>query len=285
MFPRRREPSFSLVLAAVTTFFFMLNDSPASAFQLPRRGSFTQCGRKKKFCLSAKMKNRKIGRIVSQTEHVEVSCDGSDAWRCAEVAEILRRGGCGVLPTCTGYGIVAKLDSRDGIERILRIKGLERCKKPLSLLCSDLATIDRYCYGIDRGVFRTLKSAFPGPHTFILPASTALPKQIFIDGKGGKHGWARQTLGVRMPDDPVLRALQDDLLGGDSLIVSSIPSSDDGGGTQFAACLDPDAPWYSDVDFVVDAGERPLDGSTIYDFTNPSEPSLVREGIGELLNL
>jgi len=88
-----------------------------------------------------------------------------------------------------------------------------------------------------------------------------------------------------MPDDPVLRALQDDLLGGDSLIVSSIPSSDDGGGTQFAACLDPDAPWYSDVDFVVDAGERPLDGSTIYDFTNPSEPLLVREGIGELLNL
>eukprot|EP00566_Odontella_aurita_P019869 CAMPEP_0113538904 /NCGR_PEP_ID=MMETSP0015_2-20120614/7625_1 /TAXON_ID=2838 /ORGANISM="Odontella" /LENGTH=300 /DNA_ID=CAMNT_0000438531 /DNA_START=406 /DNA_END=1304 /DNA_ORIENTATION=- /assembly_acc=CAM_ASM_000160 len=219
------------------------------------------------------------GRIVPAVEYVECQPDGADAWRCLDVSQLLLRGGCGVVPTETGYGLVSLLDSREGLERILRIKGQERCKKPLSLLCSDLSTIDAYCYGINRGVFKTLKKNLPGPYTFILPASTALPKSIFVDAKGSRHAWARKTLGVRMSSDPVLRYVQDELLDGAPLLVSSLPreeeneddDEDDIYASSVLSCGISDAmdgaSWCQEVDFIVDAGERPFDGSTIFDLT------------------
>lgn len=234
-------------------------------------------------------------RLVEETLYVEVEEDGSDAWRCADVTDILRRGGVGCLPTDTGYGFVTPIDSKAGLERILKMKGYLGCKKPLSMICNDLATIDQYCYGIDRQTFKILKSAFPGPYTIILPASSQLPKMMFLDSKGGKHSWARKSLGVRMPDDPVLRYVQEEL-GGTPLLVSSVPNEsfgdfdeeekdgeDDGiiGVAQLQSCrIDFGSSWCQQVDFVVDGGERPVEGSTIYDLTG--EPTLLREGLGDL---
>lgn len=224
---------------------------------------------------------RPARKLTREAEYVQILSDGSDAWRCMDIASILREGGVGVLPTESGYGIVTPLDSRSGLERLLRMKGAERSKKPLSLLCADLPTVDKYCYGINRAVFKILKKNLPGPYTFILPASTALPKMLILDAKGGRHSWARKSLGVRIPSDPVLRYVQDELLEGAPLLVSSLPNDEDDV-NPFAVCsLDAGASWCRDVDFMVDAGERPLDGSTIFDLTG-AEPILVREGLGDL---
>ena len=155
------------------------------------------------------MKFRPPSKVSEQTEYIKVEADGSDAWKTMDVVEIINRGGLGVVPTETGYGFVCSLDSKDGLERMLRIKDCHQCKKPMSLLCSDLQTIDNYCFGIDRRVFKILKKNLPGSYTFILPAKNSLPKQIIFDSKGNKHSWKRQTLGVRIPTDPVLRYLQD----------------------------------------------------------------------------
>ena len=232
-------------------------------------------------------------RLVEETLYIECEEDGSDAWRCADVTNILRRGGVGCLPTDTGYGFVTPIDSKAGLERILKMKGYLGCKKPLSLLCHDLATIDQYCYGIDRRTFKILKSAFPGPYTIILPASSQLPKMMFLDNKGGKHSWARKSLGVRMPDDPVLRYVQEEL-SGTPLLVSSVPNEtfddldeeneeedDIIGVAQLQSCrIDYGSSWCQQVDFVVDGGERPVEGSTVYDLTG--EPTLLRQGLGGL---
>jgi len=227
-------------------------------------------------------------------EFVSVEPDGSDSWKCMDVADILRRGGCGVVPTESGYALATLLDGREGLERVLRIKGLEQCKKPLSLMCSDLSTIDGYCYGINQRVFKTLKKNLPGPYTFILPASTALPKMIFLDSKGSRHSWARKTLGVRISSDPVLRYLQDDLLEGAPMLVSSLPTDDDEEeDDESDGALPPvrdvtscgveaaDSSWCVAVDFVVDAGQRPVDGSTVFDLTG-AEAVLLREGLGDI---
>lgn len=228
------------------------------------------------------MKFRPPSRLVQQTEYIQVEADGEDAWKTMDVVDILQRGGIGVLPTESGYGFVCPLDSKDGLERMLRIKGLHQCKKPMSLLCSDLSSIDKYCFGIDRGAFKILKKNLPGPYTFILPAKNTLPKQIIFDSKGNKHSWKRQTLGVRFPSDPVLRYLHDELLGGMPLLISSLPVDEEEGRQNLDCLLDPDASWCDDVDFIVDAGVRPHEGSTIYDMTNRGEPELVREGIGNV---
>jgi tRNA threonylcarbamoyl adenosine modification protein (Sua5/YciO/YrdC/YwlC family) len=196
-------------------------------------------------------KNRSPNKISAQTKYIEVEADGSDAWRTMDLVGILENGGMGVLPTDTGYCFVTSVDSKNGLERILRIKGLHTCRKPLSLLCSDIATIDKYCYGISKMVFKILKKNLPGAYTFILPASTALPKGMVFDSKGHKHSWARDTLGVRIPNDPVLRHLQDDLLLCMPLLVSSIPVDEEMEDQLFDCVLDPDASWCNDVDFIV----------------------------------
>ena len=83
--------------------------------------------------------------------------------------------------------------------------------------------------------------------------------------------------------------------GGIPLLVSSLPNdesydddddeneedSDDFGVAQLQSCrIHYGESWCQQVDFVVDAGERPSDGSTIYDLTG--EPTLIREGLGDL---
>jgi tRNA threonylcarbamoyl adenosine modification protein (Sua5/YciO/YrdC/YwlC family) len=227
--------------------------------------------------LGSRMKNRAPTKVSEQTEFIQVEADGQDVWKTMDIVDILQRGGLGVLPTETGYGFVCSLDSKDGLDRMLRIKGQHQCKKPMSVLCSDLSTIDKYCFGIDRGVFKILKKNLPGPYTFILPAKNELPKAFFLNSKDTK----RQTLGVRIPSDPVIRYVQDELLGGVPLLISSLPV-DEKEESQLLDCrLDPDFSWFNDVDFVVDAGVRPYDGSTIYDMTT-REPELVREGLGNV---
>jgi tRNA threonylcarbamoyl adenosine modification protein (Sua5/YciO/YrdC/YwlC family) len=248
------------------------------------------------------MKFQPPPRVVSQTQYLQLEATGEDAWKMNSLVEILQKGGVGVLPTDAGYGFVTPLDAKVGLERLLRIKGLQACKKPLSLLCSDLKSVDEYCYGIDKSVFKLLKKNLPGPYTFILPAKTTLPKGIVLDVKGGKHSWKRQTLGVRIPDDPVLRYLQDELLDGMPLLVSSLPmrgnhdddtdddeDDDEGysskeGQTQLADCqVDKEASWCNEVDFIVDAGPRPSCGSTIFDLSGArGEPILIRQGLGNL---
>ena len=293
-----RKRRFSVTITASSSTFSTTTTTPTS--------STTQL-------FGKRMKYATPGKVVSSTQYIQVEKDGSDAWKTMDIVEILQDlGGVGVLPTDTGYCFVTSLDSKLGIERLLRIKGLHQCKKSMSLLCSNIQSIDEYCFGIDKLNFKILKKNLPGPYTFILQAKTTLPKQIIFDHKGKKHSWKRQTLGVRMPDDPVLRYLQDELLLGMPLLVSSLPTmkekftndddydyddSDDYDDDdedddedwekqrqQLIECsVDPGASWCNDVDFIVDAGSRPYDGSTIYDLTSKSAgPILLREGLGKL---
>ena len=116
---------------------------------------------------------------------------------------------------------------------------------------------------------------------------------MIFDSKGSKHSWKRDTIGVRMPSDPILRYFQDELYNGVPLLVSSLPhddDDDDGDDEEHSTntfqliTLHPDAAWWDSVDFVVDAGARPNDGSTVVDLTSPDgEPELLRQGLGALV--
>lgn len=240
----------------------------------------------------SKMKHRAPAKIVQSTEYIQIEQPYADnAWKTMDVVKILQQGGVGVLPTDTGYGFVTPLTSQNdgnankaGLERILRIKGLVNCKKPLSLLVADVRTIDEYCFG-NKNTFKLFKKNLPGPYTFILPAKSSLPKQVIVDTKGNKHAWKRDTLGIRMPTDETLRYLQDDLLDGMPLLVTSVPHGDgeeeEFPGQRLVECLDANAKsWYDEVDFCVDAGPRPVDGSTIFDLST-GEPELLRQGLGD----
>ena len=259
-------------------------------------------------------KNRPPSKVSTQTLHIQIEDGIQDAWKTMEIVDLLDRGGVGVLPTESGYGLVTRLDQTEGVERwvrlVLQLSGGETTKAQpgahhlVSLLCSNLATIDEYCtlYSLPKQTFKILKKNLPGPYTFVLttkPHSHALPKGL-SSLENGKHG--PKTLGIRMPHDPVLRYFQDELYDGVPLLVASLPpptdavadvedTEDDGDDEASSIAnsqmmyqlrtLHPDDEYWDAVDFVVDAGPRPMaDGSTVIDLTHNGEPELVREGLG-----
>jgi len=263
-------------VATTTLLLTAILVSPVFSFQLIRLCS----ERISENVLYGRMKNKAPSRIVDQTEYVEVQSDGEDAWRTMDAASLLSRGGLGIIPTEIGYGFACPLLSKGGLERMIRIKESNNCKRPMTLLCSDLATIDNYCFGIDRAVFKILKKNLPGSYRFVLPGKSTLPKGIIFESKGSKNSFKRQTIGVGIPTDTILRYVQDDLLDKEPLLMSPLPIDDLTESDLYQSYLGPGSSWFNDLDFVINAGERPEEASTDFDLSNGA-PTLIKEGIGQ----
>ncbi len=121
-----------------------------------------------------------------------------ELWKLGPIAKKLSSCGVGVIPTDTVYAFVCDLGDKAAIERLYAIKQLDP-KKPLAILCKDLAAIAEYTRGVPNNHFRALRRCVPGPFTFILQASAAVPK-LMLTGK-------RRELGVRIPADPICHEL------------------------------------------------------------------------------
>ena len=110
--------------------------------------------------------------------------------------DALTAGGVIGYPTDTVYGIGCDLFSKKSIDRLYQIKQMDQTQK-LALICPDLSTVARYAI-VENATFRILKHYLPGPYTFILEATSEVPKMVQTK---------RRTIGVRIPDHPVLQAL------------------------------------------------------------------------------
>ncbi|MCE3050263.1 hypothetical protein HAX54_046766 [Datura stramonium] len=214
--------------------------------------------------------------------YVQVDQFGLDSWKLDPVVELLKGGAVGVIPTDTVYAIVCDLSSHSAIERLRRIKEIEP-SKPLSIICRSFRDIDTYTTGFPRGngqgladIFRAVKHCLPGPYTFILTASKQLPKQCTRYGTATSKYASRKNVGVRIPDDPVCQAILEKLDG--PLISTSVKSPKEN-----EWILDPviiaDVYGPEGLDFVVDAGVRVADPSTVVDMTG-NTPRIIRQGKG-----
>ena len=75
--------------------------------------------------------------------YVEMDEYMSEAWRLDEVAELIKGGGVGIIPTDTKYAFVADLESRAAVQLLYHLKGAA-VSKPMSILCRGFSDIDRY---------------------------------------------------------------------------------------------------------------------------------------------
>ncbi|MET0963168.1 MAG: L-threonylcarbamoyladenylate synthase [Noviherbaspirillum sp.] len=183
-----------------------------------------------------------------------------------QAAQIIQSGGIVALPTDACYALVARLDDKAAVERLRRIRGIDD-KHHLTLLCRDLSEIALYSR-VDNTRYRLLKSATPGPYTFILEATKEVPRRL-------SHP-SRKTIGLRVPDNAIAQALLEELgqpLLGTTLILP---------GQEHALT---DAEEIRDaleklVDLVIDGGACRLEPTTVIDLTGP-EPALIRQGLGE----
>lgn len=185
-----------------------------------------------------------------------------------KITEALREGELIVYPTDTLYAIGCDALNNRAIEKLCKIKGINPDKQLLSVVCADISQAAEYAR-IDNKAYRLLKTNAPGPFTFILPASTKLPK-IF---KG------RRTVGIRVPDNSIARAIAEAL--GNPILTTSIPFD----GLDEMEITEPQSiamRLENVADVMVDGGAGSVEQSTIVDCIDSSDPQIIREGKGTL---
>ena len=199
---------------------------------------------------------------------LKIHPDNPDERKIRQAVKILNGDGLVVIPTDTVYSFACELGSAKGLERLARLKEIPLNQAKFSIACADLSQLSTYTMPLDNALFKIMRKTLPGPYTFILPASSMVPK--WFTGK-------RKTIGIRVPDHPVTRALLQEI--DRPLIVSSVRDEDD----IVEYTTDPEliAERFADrVDAVVDGGMGHLHASTVVDCTG-KEIVLVRQGLGE----
>jgi tRNA threonylcarbamoyl adenosine modification protein (Sua5/YciO/YrdC/YwlC family) len=199
---------------------------------------------------------------------INIHPDNPDPKKMKLVAECLRGGGVIIYPTDTVYSFGCDLMSVKAVARVAQLKGLKPEKANFSIICYDLSHISEYAR-IDTPDYKLMKKSLPGAFTFILNASSKVPR-IFKANK--------KTIGIRIPDNTIARGLVE--LLGNPLIASSVHDEDE----VIEYTTDPELiheKYGHQVDMVVNGGYGHNEASTIVDLTE-GEPVIVRQGIGEL---
>lgn len=182
----------------------------------------------------------------------------------AKVVQVIRAGGVAIAPGDSGYTLLCRLDDKAAADKIRRMRDLDR-DHPFTLLCADLTHLAHYAR-VDNVQFRVLKTLFPGAFTCILPASREVPRRVQND--------KRKTIGIRVPDHPVLQALIAE--NGEALMGVSLFDSD----AWENSIHDLPADMAGLVDVLIDAGDVALKPTTVLDLT-VMPPAVIREGAGD----
>lgn len=183
-----------------------------------------------------------------------------------KAVKALRDGKLIMYPTDTLYAIGCDALNQRAIEALCRLKGLNPAKQLLSVVCSDFSQAAEYAR-IDNAAFKIMRQNGTAGITYILPATTHLPKAF----KG------RRTVGVRIPDNRVATMLASGL--GNPVLSASVnvDDTDDIVNPEYLA-----AAYGHDVAVVLAAGEGGSVPSTIVDLTDPANPEIVRQGIARV---
>lgn len=183
-----------------------------------------------------------------------------------KAADIVRAGGIIVYPTDSCYALGCHIGDKAAMERLRVIRQVDE-KHHFALVCRDLSEIATYAK-VDNRQYRLLKAATPGCYAFILEASREVPKRL-------QHP-SRRTIGLRIPDHPVVNALLAEL--NEPLLSSSLilPGDD-------LPLNDPDEireRLEHQVDLILDSGACGLEPTTVVNLTG-DEPVIERVGKGD----
>ncbi len=186
-----------------------------------------------------------------------------------QVVKVLKAGGVIIYPTDTVYSFGCDLNNRKAMERVARLKEVDLKKADFSIIFNDLSQLSEYTKQIDTPTYKVLKRALPGPYTFILDASNAIPN-IFQNRK--------KTVGIRIPNNNIPRHIVAVL--GNPIIAASVHDEDE----IIDYTTDPELikeKYDKLVDLVIDGGMGDNAASTVIDLTD-GQREVLREGKGSL---
>ena len=200
------------------------------------------------------------------TQFFQIHPDNPQVRLLKQAVQIIEAGGIVAVPTDSAYALVCRLDDKNAVERLRRIRGVDE-KHHLTLLCRDLSEIAQYAR-VDNAQYRMLKATTPGPYTVILEATRELPRRL-------SHP-SRKTIGLRVPENTITQALLAEL--GAPLIGTTLqlPGDED-------ILSDPEEVrdrLEKQIELIIDGGAGTLEPTTVIDLTGP-EPVLIRQGRGD----
>lgn len=201
--------------------------------------------------------------------YLKIHPDNPPLNKILQVVEVLKRGGIIIYPTDTIYGMGCDLHHTRAVERLCLLKGIKPEKANLSFICSDLTHISDYARSISTGTYKIMKKALPGPFTFILEASSKVPKLA---------GAKKKTVGIRVPDHQIPLSIVKEL--GHPIISTSIRDEDE----IIEYSTDPELiyeKFKTIVDVVIDGGFGNNIPSTVVDCLS-GEWEVTRQGAGDI---
>lgn len=183
-----------------------------------------------------------------------------------QAVEILRKGGVIVFPTDSGYAIGCHLDDKQALDRIKRIRRLDD-KHNFTLICRDLSDVGVFAK-VGNTQYRLLKQFTPGAYTFILDATSEVPRRLLHP--------KRKTIGMRVPDNAIVQELLAEL--GEPIMSSTLilPGEED-------PMTDPEEirdRLEHELDLIIDGGFCGLEATTVVNMTGPV-PEVTRVGKGD----
>ena len=199
--------------------------------------------------------------------HLHIHPENPQARLITQAVERIRAGDVVVYPTDAAYAIGCQIGNKSAMERIAQIRGLGP-KHQYAIMCCDLSDIATYAK-VDNAMYRLLKNNTPAITTFILPATSEVPKRLMHPKK--------KTIGLRIPSNPVAQALLQEL--GEPLLTSTLILPDQ---------KDPlDDPYDIEnqlgkrIDVFIDSGFGTLSTTSIVDLSGEN-PEIIRRGVGDV---
>lgn len=215
----------------------------------------------KALCASAMLAyNPRVAKLI------EVHPSDPQPHRVQKIVERIRDGALIAYPTDSSYAFGCRIGDKKPIERIHRIRRTNK-NHNFTLVCADLSEISVYAR-VDNWAYRLIKSLTPGPYTFILRATRQLPKML--------QNPKRRTIGIRVPDHPLVNAMLDEL--GEPIMSSTL--SLPGDELPLTDPVEIEKRIGHEIDLIIDAGPTGIEPTTVLDLSSGSV-EVLREGRGD----
>ncbi len=200
------------------------------------------------------------------SQFYQIHPDNPQARLIRNAADIIRAGGVVVYPTDSAYALGCHIGDKNALDRIRRIRKLDD-RHNFTLVCSDLSEIAAYAK-VDNAAYRLLRHCTPGPYTFVLKATSEVPRRLMHP--------KRKTVGLRVPDNRIAAALLADL-GEPLMSVTLIMPGEE------YPMIDPydiRDTLQHEVDLVIDGGYCGMEPTTVVDLADGT-PMVLRVGKGD----
>ncbi|MGC6480598.1 MAG: L-threonylcarbamoyladenylate synthase [Porticoccaceae bacterium] len=198
-------------------------------------------------------------------EIVEIHPENPQQRLLDPIVDVIHRGGVVAYPTDSVYALGCHLGDKQAMDRIRTIRCLDKHHN-FTLICRDLSELATYAR-VDNVAFRALKAATPGPFTFVLKASSEVPRRLMHP--------KRKTIGIRVPQSPIVRAMLDSLQEPMMSVTLMMPQDE----YPMTDAYEINQHLGSQVDIVIDGGFCGMEPTTVVDMTEDT-PAILRQGAG-----